>query len=255
MRKELFYNPLLLLERIGQWAAEKRRLDRLSGTPGKLLNRYHIDSLELLELLRDNPPKVIYDIGANRGSWTLLAKSIFPDSEIHAFEALESLEKEFRKNTASLQDVRWHGVALGSKRKKSVMTVNSSIDTSSLLPLTKEGKKEWNVSETGKTSVQIWPLDIWRQAAQLPWPNLIKLDVQGYELECLKGAIECLSQKLVILCEISFKQFYQNQPRFSELVSFLGNLGFEIAGLGKGTVLGAELSQADAWFCPTANST
>jgi FkbM family methyltransferase len=254
VRKELFYNPLLLLERIGEWAAEKRRLNRLSGTPGKDLNRYHIDSLELLELLKKNPPKVIYDIGANRGTWTLLAKSLYPESEIHAFEPLESLEKEFRKNTASLQNVHWHGAALGSRRENSFMTVNSSIDTSSLLPLAKEGKKEWNVSEAGKTSVEIWPLDTLREVAQLPWPNLIKLDVQGYELECLKGAIECLSQKPTILCEISFKQFYQNQPRFSDLVSFLGSLGFEIAGLGKGTTLGTELSQTDAWFLPTVRS-
>ena len=93
MRKELLYNPYMLLERIGQWAAETRRLRRLSRTSARILNRYHIDSLELLDLLAKNPPKVVYDIGANRGTWTLLAKTLFPECEIHAFEPLEILQE------------------------------------------------------------------------------------------------------------------------------------------------------------------
>ena len=146
--------------------------------------------------------------------------------------------------------VYWHGVDLGTTRKTSVMNVNSAVDTSSLFPLSGEGRKQWNVSEAGKTSVQVWPLDVWRQTAQVPWPNLIKLDTQGYELECLKGAVECLGRKPAILCEVSFKTFYENQPRFSNLVSFLGEKGYELAGLGQGTPLGVELGQADALFLP-----
>ena len=81
MRPELFYNPLLLLERIGQWATERSRLRELRGTVAENLQTGHIDSLELLKLLRPLSPKVIYDVGANVGTWTLLAKAIFPEAE------------------------------------------------------------------------------------------------------------------------------------------------------------------------------
>src|ERR1019366_6972969 len=55
-RTELFYNPLLLLERLGQWAVTKQRLRKLRSTVASQLTTGHIDSLELLEMLRPLNP-------------------------------------------------------------------------------------------------------------------------------------------------------------------------------------------------------
>ena len=53
----------------------------------------HIKSLEILEFVKDRYPNginTIFDISGNIGSWSLLAKTIFPNSEIHTFEPLEN---------------------------------------------------------------------------------------------------------------------------------------------------------------------
>src|SRR5688572_827487 len=102
MRRELLYNPRLLCERLAEISLERRRVKRLRGTPATTLCTGHVDSLELLELLRDNPPRVIYDIGAHIGTWTVLAKSVFPEAEIFAFEPLDQLREEFLRHTQRL---------------------------------------------------------------------------------------------------------------------------------------------------------
>jgi hypothetical protein len=112
MRKDLFYNPLVLLPRIGKWAETRRRLLRLRGTIAAPLHDGHIDSLELLDLLGPFDPRVIFDIGANIGTWTLLAKALYPNSEIHAFEPLDQHTTRFRASVGGIPGITLHEVAL-----------------------------------------------------------------------------------------------------------------------------------------------
>lgn len=102
MRKELLYNPFVLFPRLGQWADTHRRLRRLRGTVAAPLHDGHIDSLELLDLVRPFDPRVIFDIGANIGTRTLLAKAIYPNSEIHAFEPLQQHTAKFRASVSGI---------------------------------------------------------------------------------------------------------------------------------------------------------
>ena len=90
MRPSLIWNWRLLCERLALASLRHRRLAKLRNTPARSLSLGHIESLELLELIEDADAKVIYDVGANVGTWTLLAKSIFPASRVEAFEPLPS---------------------------------------------------------------------------------------------------------------------------------------------------------------------
>jgi len=84
MRLSLLYNPVALGYRLAIAARRRRRFKKLRGTPAARLSLGHIDSLELLELLAPSPPAVVYDIGANVGTWTVLAKSLFPAARVEA---------------------------------------------------------------------------------------------------------------------------------------------------------------------------
>src|SRR5215472_16265103 len=89
MNPALLYNPRLLCERLAVASIRRRRMARLKRTPAGRLRLGHIDSLELLEMATAHIDiQVIYDIGANIGTWTLLAKAIIGGACVHAFEPL-----------------------------------------------------------------------------------------------------------------------------------------------------------------------
>ena len=251
MRTELFYNPLLLTERLGQWGTEHRRLRRLRGTVAKDLATGHIDSMELLELLRPLNPQVIFDVGANVGTWTLLAKALYPEAQVHAFEPLSMHTEKFRQLTKRLDGVHLHEIGLGSKPAQTVMKITDFSDASSLLPLTEAGKKQWHLEQVAEIPIQIERLDDWVTQHKLPTPDLIKLDVQGFELEVLRGAEKSLAQTKAVLLEASFQNFYQGQCRFDELVSWLAAAGLHVRAFGHGTALGRPLVQSDVLFSRT----
>jgi hypothetical protein len=79
--------------------------------------------------------------------------------------------------------------------------------------------------------------------------TLLKLDVQGYELEVLKGATETVKKAEVILLEVSFVDYNESGPLFHEVVAFMkdrGYLVYDIHPLPRWA--GVTLLQADVIF-------
>jgi hypothetical protein len=83
-------------------------------------------------------------------------------------------------------------------------------------------------------------------------PDLLKLDVQGYELEVLKGAERALSAVKVLLTEVNLIDIYSGVPLLHDLVMWLSERGwvaFDICGLTR-RPLDRALWQADMLFVP-----
>lgn len=248
MRLALWHDPRLLCERLAELSIARRRRAALRGTVAEWLSDGHIDSLELLQLLRPLDPAVIYDVGASVGTWTLLAKAIFPRAAIHAFEPLAQHHAEFERNTRNTRDVHLHQLALGGAAGTAPIRVMSFSDASSLLPLAAAGGEQWHLSEVGQEQVRVEAMDAWQQESARPLPSLIKLDVQGFELVVLRGGVRCLDHAVAVLVELSFREFYEGQCLFHDVVTFLAERGFTLHALGQSTAIGRPLVQSDAVF-------
>ena len=79
---------------------------------------------------------------------------------------------------------------------------------------------------TRDVKTKLRTLDSILAADSLPGPDLIKLDVQGYELEVLKGAASALSAAKAVLMEVTVIELYQNNPVLSEVTAFMAERGF-----------------------------
>jgi FkbM family methyltransferase len=58
--------------------------------------------------------------------------------------------------------------------------------------------------------------------------NLLNIDIQGYELEALKGANKLLDEIDVIICEINREELYENCPNYKDISNYLKQFGFKL---------------------------
>lgn len=248
MRAELLYNPLLLIERIGEIISEKKRFKKLKNTPAVNLNNAQLDSLEFLELIKnDGNNSIFFDIGANAGTWSLLVKSLFPKAVIHAFEPVPNYQLEFKKSTEKLSDITLHPFAAGNANK--FETYNLSGHSSSFLEVTEELLKiHPNEKKTGEINVKMIRLDDFVKQHHIPYPNVLKLDVEGFELEALKGAEECMKNASYIILEVSFIERHRSQPLFNDIVKFMADNNYLVCAFPVTITKGKPITSTDILF-------
>ncbi len=102
------------------------------------------------------------------------------------------------------------------------------MDSSSFLTINKSDNFNKNYSVKEKRSIKIRQLDQILKNKILIKPTLIKIDVQGYELEVLKSAKKILSKTDFILLEVSKNKMYNKQPLEREIINFLKKKNFII---------------------------
>lgn len=249
MDSSIIFDPLFLAEKVGARAARLRRLRRLAGTPAAALSEGHIGSISLLDLIvARRLPVIVFDVGAFVGTWTLLLKSILPSSIVYAFEPLPSHSRRFENHVAQLSGVHLHECALGARRCSKTMRITNLSDASSFLELTNKAKTTYGLNEVETINVAIETIDSLVEAGSVQPPDLIKLDVQGFEIEVLRGAKIALSKCSWVNCEVSFEEYYADQPLFHDVADLMNGLGFRVYAFGHQTPLGAPVTQADVLF-------
>lgn len=82
-----------------------------------------------------------------------------------------------------------------------------------------------------KISIKTTTLDIFSKTERLTSIDFIKLDVEGAELDILKGAVYCLKTAFGLSLEIEFSQVHEKQPVFNAVDAFVNKLGFKLYDL------------------------
>jgi FkbM family methyltransferase len=188
-------------------------------------------SIEHVETLGTTKLSTLVDIGANRGQFTLLARLLFPDARIFAFEPLSGPADVFRRLFAEDKEVKLYDVAIGNEAGTARMNVMSRDDSSSVLEPESLQGEIFGTDPSSVQAVRIQRLAESLDRSNLVRPALMKIDVQGYELEVLHGSSELLSLFDAILVECSYVRLYKSQPLASDIISWLATKGFALQGV------------------------
>jgi FkbM family methyltransferase len=208
-------------------------------------------AIEHRAVLRRLPFDFVADVGANRGQFSLMCRQLRSAARIVAFEPLAGPAKVYPVVFAGDANARLHNCALGPQRGEVQMHVSASDDASSLLPISKAQSDNFpGTQAVAMQIVAVGPMSDFIQASDMGLHNLLKIDVQGFELEVLKSADTLLSSFEWIYAECSYVALYEGQALAQEIIAFLAERGFALTGQFNPCHArsGGQLLQADLLF-------
>ena len=174
------------------------------------------------------------DIGANVGQFALAVRQCIPEARIDSFEPLPVPAKRFLALFQGDDAVVLHPYAIGPEACTLEMHVAAAQDSSSLLPIGEAQARLFpGTQEVGRIPVKVAPL---HHLISAPLPEekaVIKIDVQGFELEALRGCEHWLDRFLAVYVECSFMPLYEGQALAHEVIDWLHPHGFLLAQVGQ----------------------
>jgi len=175
----------------------------------------------LLENLKRNgfAPRTIIDLGANVGEWSRMASQVFPSSRYIMIDADPDNEPSLRKSASTVgQNSAYSTLLLGPEEKEGV-TFHKLGTGSSVLP-------ELTSYDRSQVKLPMRTLDGYMGSLHYDSPVLLKLDVQGFELQVLLGGTVTLSSAEVVIMETSLLPYNENAPLFADVIAFMAEREF-----------------------------
>jgi FkbM family methyltransferase len=189
----------------------KQSLKRSLGVPSSEA------ALRRLKARGFNPSRVI-DVGANVGEWTRMCKRLWPKARLLMIEPLPECEASLAHLASQFSDVRYERALLGASIQPAV-AFHLCNTASSVL-------QEYE-AEHASIELPMTTLDNFSSDAEL-----LKVDVQGYELEILKAGTRTLASAEVVILEAHLLDLHIGGPLIHELLHFMVEHGFVLYDTG-----------------------
>ncbi len=173
----------------------------------------------------------IIDVGAHHGQFALLVRDLYPTAHVICVEPLPEALGKLRAVHDGDDRVTILPFALAGDERRRCMHVSRKTDSSSLLPILKPYVDAFpGTEEAGTIEVEVRALDaLLHDGVQRP--ALLKIDVQGAELEVLAGAVGVLAEIDVAYVECSFVEFYDGQALADDVICALRHHGLRLEGV------------------------
>lgn len=199
--------------------------------------------------------RTVVDIGANRGQFALVARHCFSAARIFSFEPLAGPANTYQAVFAEDERTSLHQAAIGPQSGKVTIHVSKRDDSSSLLRIAAAQSALFpGTEEAGQKLIDVGRLAEFLVGSEIEEPALLKLDVQGFELQALMGCEDLLEQFTWVYVECSFIELYEGQAFADAVIAWLRERRFMLEGVyNMAYNKDGRAVQADFLFHETAN--
>jgi len=168
----------------------------------------------------------VFDVGANTGQTLKAVLRYAPDAAIHSFEPTDGAFATLQTKYGARANVRLHKLALGSRAETLQLQVRADSELNTLVAA--------DSGAGGPTqTTEVATVDDIVAANNISHLDLLKLDVQGWEMEVVRGAARLIADHnlLFVLAEMTFRSDQREMQQFTELHDHLEAQGFVLSGL------------------------
>jgi FkbM family methyltransferase len=200
----------------------------------KIQNLLYISSLDLMppkhrdilqEISVDFTPKVIYDIGAAALHWTKIVREIWKDVDIIVFDAIKHAKYLYEK-----EKVKYFIGVLSNEDDKIVKFYENfeQVGGNSYYKEIGHPNSEILFPEDGYTEQKTRKISSVVKENNFSLPDIVKIDVQGCELDILKGGIDIINNAKYLIIELQHTEYNRGAPLAPITIKYLKENGWEL---------------------------
>lgn len=169
-------------------------------------------------------PRGFIDVGANHGGWTRAALQVFPDAHGIMIEPQNEMVSPLEALCRERPTISLIKAGAGSESGQLLQTIWEDLAGSSFLP-----PEDSALKDKGRQRLTpIVTIDSVLASHHQFHPDLVKLDIQGFELKALAGATSVFGKAEMFILEVSLFEFMSGQPTVREVITFMGDRGYEV---------------------------
>lgn len=212
----------------------------------------HIESAVALARkmhLNESSTDIILDIGGGNGDTAAIFAKHFPKTKIVVMEPV----KKNLANMAAVLSANSNLVlipkAAGSKTATEKIFIGRNQNASSFFEMKADDKSKLfsgDIEVADVESVEVVRIDDIVLASEKV--SILKMDIQGAELDALKGASETLKRTSIVVLEVNNHDHYKGAPRYNEIDAYLCEQDFELFDIHPSTYDDGKLKEWDVIY-------